>query len=61
MDECSQVKFSPIIRMAIANADLALSRGDSQQALTLLKTITDDKPYYIQAVEKMADIYYKHR
>lgn len=49
------------VRISIANADLALARGDSDQALTLLKSITDDKPYYIQAVEKMAGIYFKER
>ena len=48
-------------RIAIANADLALARGDTEQALALLKTITDDKPYYIQAVEKMAQIYHRNR
>ena len=48
-------------KICIANADLALSRGDSDQALVLLKTITEDKPYYIQAKEKMAQLYFTHR
>jgi tetratricopeptide repeat protein 21B len=48
-------------KISIANADLALSRGDSDQALVLLKTITEDKPYYIQAKEKMAQLYFTHR
>lgn len=48
-------------KICIANADLALSRGDSEQALTLLKTITEEKPYYIQSREKMAQLYFTHR
>ena len=48
-------------KICIANADLALSRGDSDHALTLLKTITEDKSYYIQAKEKMAQVYFTHR
>ena len=48
-------------KICIANADLALSRGDDNQALTLLKSITEDKPYYIQAKEKMAQLYFTHR
>ena len=44
-------------RISIANADLAVERGDTDQALTLLKTVTEDKPYFIQAKEKMAAIY----
>ena len=46
--------------MAIANADLAVERGDTEQALALLKTVTEDKPYFIQAKEKMAAIYLTH-
>ena len=48
-------------KICIANADLALNRGDSDQALALLKTITEDKPYYIRAKEKMAQLYFTHR
>lgn len=47
-------------RVSIANADLAIGRGDREQALSLLKTVTADKPYYIQAKEKMAEIYLTH-
>ena len=48
-------------KICIANADLALSRGDSEHALSLLKSITEDKPYFIQAKEKMAQLYFSHR
>ena len=49
------------IRIAIANAELAIARGDYETALTTLKKITPDKPHYNQARKKLADIYLKHR
>uniref|UniRef100_A0A8C6SLI7 Tetratricopeptide repeat protein 21B n=1 Tax=Neogobius melanostomus TaxID=47308 RepID=A0A8C6SLI7_9GOBI len=49
------------LRVTIANADLALLRGDTELALSMLRNISPDQPYYIQAKEKMADIYLTHR
>ncbi|XP_035629240.1 tetratricopeptide repeat protein 21B [Oncorhynchus keta] len=49
------------LRVTIANADLALLRGDTELALSMLRNITPEQPYYIQAKEKMADIYLTHR
>lgn len=49
------------IRVTIANADLSLSRGDIEQALTMLRNIRPDQSYYVQAKEKMAYIYLHHR
>ncbi|XP_068186204.1 tetratricopeptide repeat protein 21B [Antennarius striatus] len=49
------------LRVTIANADLALLRGDTQLALSMLRNITPDQPYYIQAKEKMGEIYLNHR
>ncbi|KAJ4933159.1 hypothetical protein JOQ06_029994 [Pogonophryne albipinna] len=49
------------LRVTIANADLALLRGDTELALSMLRNITPEQPYYIQAKEKMADIYLNHR
>ncbi|XP_058478817.1 tetratricopeptide repeat protein 21B [Solea solea] len=49
------------LRVTIANADLALLRGDTALALSMLRNITPEQPYYIQAKEKMADIYLNHR
>ncbi|XP_054888244.1 tetratricopeptide repeat protein 21B [Poeciliopsis prolifica] len=49
------------LRVTIANADLALLRGDTELALSMLRNITPEQPYYISAKEKMADIYLKHR
>ena len=49
------------LRVTIANADLALLRGDTELALNMLRNITPEQPYYIQAKEKMGDIYLNHR
>ena len=49
------------IRITIANADLALAREDIEGALAMLRNITPDQPYFVQAREKMADIYLNHR
>ncbi|XP_056435886.1 tetratricopeptide repeat protein 21B isoform X2 [Gadus chalcogrammus] len=48
-------------RLAVANADLALRRGDAELALSMLRTLGPDTPCYVQAKEKMADIYLNHR
>ena len=48
-------------RITIANADFALSRGDSDEALSMLRHVDEDNPYFIQSKEKMADIYLAHR
>ncbi|KAH9507420.1 Tetratricopeptide repeat protein 21B [Bulinus truncatus] len=45
----------------IANADLTLARGDVEMALGMLRNITPDQPYFVEAREKMADIYLNHR
>ncbi|XP_003478712.1 tetratricopeptide repeat protein 21B [Cavia porcellus] len=49
------------LRVTIANADLALAQGDAEQALRILRNVTAEQPYFIEAKEKMADIYLKHR
>ncbi|MGH0119571.1 UNVERIFIED_CONTAM: hypothetical protein FKN15_032396 [Acipenser sinensis] len=49
------------LRVTIANADLAVLRGDTELALSMLRNITPEQPYYIQAKEKMADIYLNYR
>ena len=49
------------IRISISNADLSLNRGDVEMALSMLRNITPEQPYFIQAREKMADIYLNHR
>ncbi|XP_005393347.1 PREDICTED: tetratricopeptide repeat protein 21B [Chinchilla lanigera] len=49
------------LRVTIANADLALAQGDVERALSILRNVTAEQPYFIEAKEKMADIYLKHR
>lgn len=49
------------VRVAIANADLALAQGDIERALSILQNVTAEQPYFIEAREKMANIYLKHR
>nr|XP_033787611.1 tetratricopeptide repeat protein 21A [Geotrypetes seraphini] len=45
------------IRITVANADLALTKGDIETALNMLRNITPNQPYYIEVKEKMAQIY----
>uniref|UniRef100_A0A8C5WE05 Tetratricopeptide repeat domain 21A n=1 Tax=Leptobrachium leishanense TaxID=445787 RepID=A0A8C5WE05_9ANUR len=45
------------VRIVISNANLALSKGGADTALSMLREITPDQPYYIQVKEKMAEIY----
>ncbi|XP_054418760.1 tetratricopeptide repeat protein 21B [Pteronotus mesoamericanus] len=49
------------LRVTIANADLALAQGDVERALSMLRNVTSEQPYFIEVKEKMADIYLKHR
>lgn len=49
------------VRIMIANADLALAREDIEMALGMLRNIQPDQPYFVEAREKMADIYLHHR
>ncbi|XP_037703418.1 tetratricopeptide repeat protein 21A isoform X2 [Choloepus didactylus] len=45
------------IRITIANVDLALSKGNVDVALSMLRNITPRQPCYTEAKEKMASIY----
>ncbi|XP_047136983.1 tetratricopeptide repeat protein 21B isoform X1 [Hydra vulgaris] len=49
------------IKVTLANADFAVLRGDIDQALTLMRQIEPEQSYYLQAREKMANVYLKHR
>ena len=49
------------IRISIANSELSLNRGDVEMALGMLRNITPDQPYFVEAREKMADIYLNYR
>jgi len=49
------------VRLTIANVDLALARGAVDEALGMLRNITPEQTYFIQARVKMADIYLNYR
>lgn len=49
------------IRITIANVDLALSKGNVDMALSMLRNITPKQPYFTEAKEKMASIYLQNR
>ncbi|XP_075412150.1 tetratricopeptide repeat protein 21A [Tenrec ecaudatus] len=49
------------IRITLANVDLALSKGNVDVALTMLRNITPRQPCYTEAKEKMASIYLQTR
>lgn len=49
------------IRITIANVDLALSKGNVDMALSMLRNITPKQPWYTEAKEKMANIYLQTR
>ena len=48
-------------RITIANADLSLTRGDIDGAVSMLRLIQPGKPYFIEARKKMADVYLHYR
>uniref|UniRef100_A0A8C8SR38 Tetratricopeptide repeat domain 21A n=1 Tax=Pelusios castaneus TaxID=367368 RepID=A0A8C8SR38_9SAUR len=49
------------IRITVANVDLALSKGEVEIALSMLRNITPTQPYYTEVKEKMAQIYLQIR
>ncbi|CAD5116982.1 DgyrCDS5817 [Dimorphilus gyrociliatus] len=49
------------IRITVANSDLALARGDVEGALAMLRNVAPDQAYFVQAREKMAEIYLNYR
>ncbi|XP_072020597.1 tetratricopeptide repeat protein 21B-like isoform X2 [Amphiura filiformis] len=49
------------VRITVANADLAINRGDVEHALAMLRNVPENQSYYVQARQKMAEIYLNHR
>ncbi|XP_053327438.1 tetratricopeptide repeat protein 21B [Spea bombifrons] len=49
------------LRLMIANAELALTHGDVEHSLSMLRDVSPEQPYFLQAKEKMADIYLHYR
>lgn len=48
------------MRLNLIAADLALARGDTDNAISILKIIGPTEKYYLQARNKMANIYLHH-
>lgn len=48
-------------RLLISRADLALEKGDIDNAIDLLNEIKPGQPYYFQAHSKMAHIYLREK
>lgn len=44
-----------------ATSDLALTRGDADGALAMLKEVTAEQPIYVKARQKIAEIYLHHK
>ena len=49
------------IRLTVANADMALEKGDVDSAINILRTVGPEQPYFVEAKEKMAKIYLEFR
>jgi len=49
------------VRVQIANSELSVKRGDIESALSTLRTIKPNQPYYVQAKQKMAAIFLQYR
>jgi tetratricopeptide repeat protein 21B len=49
------------VTILVCNAELAIQKGEVEQALSMLKAMPATSPYYAAAKRAMADIYLKHR
>merc|ERR1719262_1823958 len=49
------------VTVLVVNADLAIQKGEVDQALSMLKAMPPSSPYYAAAKRAMADIFLKHR
>jgi tetratricopeptide repeat protein 21B len=49
------------VTILVVNAELAIQKGEVDQALSMLKAMPATSPYYAAAKRAMADIYLKHR
>ena len=44
----------------IANAEVSLASGDIKKAISILKGVTADSPYFSLSRKKLADVYLKY-
>lgn len=49
------------VTVLVVNADLAIQKGEVDQALSMLKAMPPSIPYYVVVKCVMVDIYLKHR
>ena len=49
------------VKILVANSQLAIEKGEIDQALNMLRTMKPDHPQFAMAKAAMADIYLKHR
>merc|ERR1719258_436375 len=49
------------VKVLVANSQLAIEKGEVDQALNMLRSMKPDHPQYAVAKAAMADIYMKHR
>ena len=45
--------------MLLANSQLAIESNDIKKALSILRAVSSDSPYYAQSRKLMADVYLK--
>lgn len=54
-------RTSEVVRVSLADADLAVKRRDFDTALNILKKVPEESVYFTRAKMRMGDIYLKHR
>ena len=48
------------VNILIANSEIAIQTGDIKKALSILKAVTPDSPYFVESRKIMADVYLNH-
>lgn len=48
------------MRVALTSSEIALKRGDTDKAIALLSGATPAKPYFVQALIAMANVFHFH-
>lgn len=48
------------VNVLIANSEIAIQTGDIKKALSILKAVTPESPYFVESRKIMADVYLNH-
>lgn len=48
------------VNVLIANSEIATQTGDIKKAISILKGVNSDSPYFVQARTMLADVYLTH-